>query len=184
MQAKKRTFPCPTPRPHLVRQRITHAKVTAHHNGSQVCLWLCSHASVCAPTWSPMGSHPKCVLAHGAECHESCMWCAGARDVAEGSSKSRILPQRITRPEDGSTLTPLTRSHHPEREHSIRCSFRHQGADPRVEVDSPLRPQRFSLSRWPLWLHPHQPFCLHGYSSVATNSGSIVHLWMQSLLPW
>ncbi len=32
-----------TPRPHHVRQRITHAKVTAHQNGSHVCLWLCSH---------------------------------------------------------------------------------------------------------------------------------------------
>ncbi len=32
-----------TPNSYRVRQRITHAKVTAHQNGSHVYLWLCSH---------------------------------------------------------------------------------------------------------------------------------------------
>ncbi len=32
-----------TPNSHRVHQRITHAKVTAHQNGSHMCPSLCSH---------------------------------------------------------------------------------------------------------------------------------------------
>ncbi len=78
-----------TPRPHRVRQRITHSKVTAHQNGSHICLWLSSYWSVCAPPWTRMGSNPTHALVHGA-------WCAGARGVAEGSGKRDPFPHERT----------------------------------------------------------------------------------------